>query len=71
MNRQRGLYYRLQHRGMVDLAVTDEEIDVAVTTPPQTTRARLRGEFVQLVELAQSLRASTASNQPPNDNRIE
>ncbi|MGE8482224.1 MAG: vWA domain-containing protein [Pseudomonas sp.] len=31
----------------------------------------LRGEFVQLVELAQSLRASTASNQPPNDNRIE
>lgn len=31
----------------------------------------LRGEFVQLVELAQSLRTSTASNQPPNDNRIE
>jgi Ca-activated chloride channel family protein len=31
----------------------------------------LRGEFVQLVELAQSLRASTASNQPSNDNRIE
>ncbi|WLG85112.1 VWA domain-containing protein [Pseudomonas cucumis] len=31
----------------------------------------LRSEFVQLVELAQSLRSSTASNQPPNDNRIE
>ncbi|WLI12432.1 MULTISPECIES: VWA domain-containing protein [Pseudomonas] len=31
----------------------------------------LRGEFVQLVELAQSLRTSTASNQQPNDNRIE
>lgn len=31
----------------------------------------LRGEFVQLVELAQSLRTSSASNQPPNDNRIE
>ncbi|MDR8364828.1 VWA domain-containing protein [Pseudomonas sp. JL3] len=31
----------------------------------------LRSEFVQLVELAQSLRTSTASNQPPNDNRIE
>ncbi|MEK1837723.1 MAG: VWA domain-containing protein [Pseudomonas sp.] len=31
----------------------------------------LRGEFVQLVELAQSLRTPTASNQQPNDNRIE
>lgn len=31
----------------------------------------LRGEFVQLVELARSLRTSTASNHPPNDNRIE
>ncbi|MGF6459838.1 vWA domain-containing protein [Pseudomonas frederiksbergensis] len=31
----------------------------------------LRAEFVQLVELAQSLRTPTASNQQPNDNRIE
>lgn len=31
----------------------------------------LRSEFVQLVELAQSLRTPTASNQQPNDNRIE
>jgi Ca-activated chloride channel family protein len=31
----------------------------------------LRAEFVQLVELAQSLRIPTASNQQPNDNRIE
>ncbi|WP_454875627.1 vWA domain-containing protein [Pseudomonas farris] len=31
----------------------------------------LRGEFVQLVELAQSLRTPTASNQQSNDNRIE
>jgi proteasome accessory factor A len=47
VNRQRGLYYRIQARGMVDRVVTDEEIDTAVTTPPQTTRARLRGEFVR------------------------
>src|SRR2546425_6035456 len=47
VNRQRGLYYRIQARGMVDRAVTDEDIDLAVTTPPQTTRARLRGEFVR------------------------
>jgi Ca-activated chloride channel family protein len=34
-------------------------------------RFGLRAEFVQLVELAQSLRISTASNQQPNDPRIE
>jgi Ca-activated chloride channel family protein len=34
-------------------------------------RFGLRAEFVQLVELAQSLRTSTASNQQPNANRIE
>ena len=26
---------------------TDEAIDEAVETPPQTTRARLRGEFIR------------------------
>jgi Ca-activated chloride channel family protein len=34
-------------------------------------RFGLRAEFVQLVELAQSLRTSTASNQQANANRIE
>jgi len=34
-------------------------------------RFGLRAEFVQLVELAQSLRTSTASNQVPTANRIE
>ena len=32
---------------MVDRLCTDEEIDVAVDQPPQTTRARLRGEFIR------------------------
>ncbi|MEM9518545.1 MAG: Pup--protein ligase [Actinomycetota bacterium] len=47
VNRERGLFYRLQRRGMVDRMVTDEEISHAVEHPPETTRARLRGEFIK------------------------
>ncbi len=47
VNRERGLFYRMQHKGMVDRIVTDEEISHAVEHPPQTTRARLRGEFIK------------------------
>ena len=37
----------MQRRGMVERMVTDEEISIAVEQPPQTTRARLRGEFIK------------------------
>jgi proteasome accessory factor A len=47
VNRDRGLFYRMQQRGMVDRICTDEEIDLAIDQPPQTTRARLRGEFIR------------------------
>src|SRR5690606_7069700 len=47
VNRERGLYYLLQRRGRVDRVVSDEDITTAMTTPPQTTRARLRGEFIR------------------------
>ncbi len=47
VNRQRGLYYLLQRRGKVDRVVSDAEIELARDTPPQTTRARLRGEFIR------------------------
>ncbi len=47
VNRERGLFYRMQRKGMVDRMVTDEEISHAVEHPPQTTRARLRGEFIK------------------------
>ena len=47
VNRDRGLFYRMQRKGMVDRIVTDEEISHAVEHPPQTTRARLRGEFIK------------------------
>ena len=47
ISRQRGLFYKLQDAGMVERTCTDAAIDEAVETPPQTTRARLRGEFIR------------------------
>jgi proteasome accessory factor A len=47
VNTSRGLYYLLQRRGKVDRIATDSEIETARYTPPQTTRARLRGEFIR------------------------
>jgi len=47
VSRERGLFYRLQARGMVERTTTDAAIQTAVDNPPQTTRARLRGEFIK------------------------
>ncbi len=47
VNRERGLFYMMERRGLVDRMVTDEQIESAVDSPPATTRARLRGEFIK------------------------
>ncbi len=47
VNQDRGLFYVLQDRGAVERMCTDEAIDHMVEHPPQTTRARLRGEFIR------------------------
>ncbi len=47
VNRSRGLYYRLASKGMMERVVDDARVLEAVTTPPKTTRAKLRGEFVK------------------------
>jgi proteasome accessory factor A len=47
INRERGLYYLLQRRGVVERVVRDLDIFEAKSVPPQTTRARLRGEFIK------------------------
>jgi proteasome accessory factor A len=47
INRDRGLFYRLQDRGIAERVCDDAEIDVATDEAPQTTRARLRGEFIR------------------------
>jgi proteasome accessory factor A len=47
VNRERGIFYKMQARDLVDRVCTDSDIATAVETPPQTTRARLRGEFIR------------------------
>jgi proteasome accessory factor A len=47
VDRNRGLYYMLESRGLADRVVTDEKVAEAVVRPPQTTRARLRGAFIK------------------------
>ncbi len=42
----RGLATTLMRRGLMARVTTDEEVAAAVDTPPSTTRAKLRGEFV-------------------------
>jgi proteasome accessory factor A len=50
INRDRGLFYRLQKAGVVDRVCDDNEIEMATDQPPQTTRARLRGEFIRVAK---------------------
>jgi proteasome accessory factor A len=47
VHRGRGLYYLLQRNGAVDRVTTDLKIFEAKSIPPQTTRAKLRGEFIR------------------------
>jgi proteasome accessory factor A len=47
LRRGRGLYYLLQRSGAVDRVTRDLDIFTAKSIPPQTTRARLRGEFIR------------------------
>jgi proteasome accessory factor A len=47
VHRGRGLYYLLENKGAVERATTDLAVFEAKNLPPQTTRARLRGEFIR------------------------
>ncbi|MBA2477948.1 MAG: Pup--protein ligase, partial [Sporichthyaceae bacterium] len=47
IRRGRGLYNLLERRGQVERVTTDLETFRAKSIPPQTTRARLRGEFIR------------------------
>jgi proteasome accessory factor A len=52
IKRGRGVFDLLQRKGLASRITTDEEIDAAVDQPPQTTRARLRGEFISAAQAA-------------------
>ncbi|GAB2838505.1 Pup--protein ligase [Actinocorallia aurea] len=47
VHRNRGLYYLLEKKGAVERVAQDLAIFEAKSVPPQTTRARLRGEFIK------------------------
>jgi proteasome accessory factor A len=47
IKRSRGLYYILIREQLVDRLLTEVEIDRAVLEPPQSTRARIRSDFIK------------------------
>ncbi|HKG51626.1 MAG TPA: Pup--protein ligase [Actinomycetales bacterium] len=47
ISRRRGLFYLLQRSGKVERVAHDVEVFEAKSVPPQTTRAKLRGDFVR------------------------
>jgi proteasome accessory factor A len=47
VNRSRGLYYLLERQGKVERVVDDRTVSRAMREPPQTTRAKLRGDFIR------------------------
>jgi len=52
IKRGRGVFDLLQRKGLATRVTTDEDIAEAVDHPPQTTRARLRGEFISAAQAA-------------------
>jgi proteasome accessory factor A len=37
----------MQRKGLVERILDDNDVETAIEQPPQTTRARLRGDFVR------------------------
>ncbi|MEI6108714.1 MAG: Pup--protein ligase [Actinomycetes bacterium] len=52
ISRDRGLFYLLQKNGRVNRISIDADITAAETVPPQTTRAKLRGDFIAAAQAA-------------------
>ena len=53
VTRRRSLFYMLDRKGFVDRVVTDRAIEDAIERAPQTTRARLRGDFIRAAKQKQ------------------
>ncbi len=47
ISRNRGVFYLMEAKGLVDRVTTDLAVFEAKSVPPQTTRAKLRGDFVR------------------------
>jgi proteasome accessory factor A len=47
IKRDRGVFYGLQQNGLVERICSQTDIEQAKSEPPQTTRAKLRGDFIR------------------------
>jgi proteasome accessory factor A len=47
VKRTRGLYYLMESKGLIERVVEEEAVQRAMSTPPQTTRAKVRGDFIR------------------------
>ena len=47
VKRTRGLNYLMESRGLIERVVEEEAVQRAMSTPPQTTRAKVRGDFIR------------------------
>ena len=53
IKRDRGVFFALRNRHLVHKMCSDLDVETAKHNPPQTTRARLRGEFIKAAKSAQ------------------
>ncbi len=50
VKRSRGLYYLLDKQEVIQKIVTEEDVQKGMCTPPQTTRAKVRGDFIKFAK---------------------
>jgi proteasome accessory factor A len=47
VKRTRGLYYLMESRNLIERIVDEDAVQRAMSVPPQTTRAKVRGDFIR------------------------
>ncbi|MEK7286824.1 MAG: proteasome accessory factor PafA2 family protein [Nitrospirota bacterium] len=50
INRKRGLYYLLCQKDWIQRMASDDAIESAMENPPETTRAKIRGDFIRFAK---------------------
>lgn len=47
VKRTRGLFYLMENKGLMDRIVDEDAVQRAMSVPPQSTRAKVRGDFIR------------------------
>jgi proteasome accessory factor A len=47
VKRTRGLFYLMENKGLMERIVEEEAVQRAMSVPPQSTRAKVRGDFIR------------------------